>query len=51
LTRNNVSTRKIRTRLSLINSAFMGDENFYAVGTTPSVREAAKGRQITEWSI
>ena len=49
LNRTNVSPRKVRTRLSLINSAFSGD--FYAVGSTPSSREAAKGRQITEWTI
>lgn len=48
LTRKGIRELQVRTRQSLINSAFIGGQ-FEPVGSTPSARPAAKGRQITEW--
>lgn len=41
---------KIRTRLAITNSAFLGG-NFESVGMVPSTRPEARSRQITEWSL
>ena len=41
--------RSVNTRLSLINAAL--STGFDAVGTVPSNRPAARGRQITEWTV
>lgn len=50
LTRQGIRERMVRTRVSLINAAFSSD-SFESVGSVPSNRPAAKGRQITEWTI
>lgn len=48
LSRNGVSSRSVRARQSLINSAFQGG-NFVQAGVTTSNRPVAKSRYITEW--
>lgn len=50
LTRKGVREQMIRTRQSLINSAFQSGD-FAPVGSVPSSRPAARGREITEWML
>lgn len=50
LTRKGVSSKMIRTRQAVINSALMSGD-FEAGDKVPSSRPAAKGRQITEWYL
>lgn len=50
LTRNGVSSKQIRTRLSYINSVF-STAAFESVGSVPSSRPSARGRMITEWVL
>jgi hypothetical protein len=49
LSRQGVGERKIRTRLSYINSV-LRRPNFRPVGETNSEREAARSRVITVWT-
>jgi hypothetical protein len=49
LTREGVTPKQIKTRLSFINSV-LREPNFAAVDTVPSTRAAARGRMITGWS-
>lgn len=50
LTKNGLPMERVRTRVAVINSAFMSGD-FQAAGSVPSSRPAAKGRYITEWTI
>ena len=50
MTKQGIPSQRIRTRLALINAALQGGE-FYQVGKVASTRPAARGRQITEWSL
>jgi hypothetical protein len=48
LTKEGVSSKKVRTRLSYINSV-LRYPNFEAAGDVPSSRPVARGRRITAW--
>jgi len=50
LTRKGMNEKMVRTRLAVINAAFMNGE-FESAGSVPSSRPAAKGRSITEWTL
>lgn len=50
LTKNGVSERRVRERLSYINST-LREPTFSPAGETRSERPVARGRYITEWSL
>lgn len=50
LDRNGIRKGHIRTRLSFINSV-LRESNFDYAGTIPSMRPAARRRQINEWTV
>jgi hypothetical protein len=50
LDREGVRPQQVRTRLAFINAA-LRQPTFEVIGMSPSMRSAARGRMISEWSI
>lgn len=50
LTRQGISARQVRTRLSFVNSVLRGPM-FESNGTVYSTRPEAKGRAISAWTL
>jgi hypothetical protein len=49
LDRQGIRPQQVRTRLAFIN-AVLRNPQFEAIGMSPSMRPAARGRMISEWT-